>query len=460
MKVVKVIGWLLLATFLLLALLYLILVAINWKDRPPSAAALRFEQIVASRPAVADDDNAVVYIMGFGAPTDSDPVEAGARHMKWLEAFDDDTRLDSDPLRETLSFQNEGSPLVAHLGNACGQESDRLQCASVFDSIARDWQPSDVDLLVLRRYEALLTRRAWRDVVPMNASAPFPPYANVMHAQRLYLLRLGQWAIQGRMDDVHAGLDADFAFWRTALPGSDSLIAQMIAVSALSQHFSYSNLVLRGLSPERATRAVPADWTREFSPAERSMKRVMAGEMAFWKSVMAYTKRQAVEGTPPADSEQQTLLEKWTGYLTDPLFKIQDTTNGIADQRWRLCEEFGSAPLNQYLRLQKRWDEAPVADDIALYNPVGRMILRIGEGSAYVTYALRTASVEGMRRAALLAFQLHVNGVPAEAVGALVQQTDLRDPYTEQPFEWNAERHSVTFAGPESHRGRRVEYFY
>jgi len=41
MKFVKVIGWLLLATFLLLALLYLILVAINWKDRPPSAAAIR-----------------------------------------------------------------------------------------------------------------------------------------------------------------------------------------------------------------------------------------------------------------------------------------------------------------------------------------------------------------------------------------------------------------------------------
>ena len=458
MKVAKVIGWLLLATFLLVALLYLVLVAINWNDRPPSAAVLRFEQIVRDRPAVSADDNAVVYIMGFGAPTDGDPVEAGAQRMAWVASFGDGTSPDGDPLRQGLSFPSEGSPVVAHLGNACGQDADRLQCASVFESIARAWQPSDVDALVLRRYESLLTRRAWRDVVPLNVAAPLPPYSNVTYAQRLYLLRLGQWAAQGRMDDVRAGLDADFAFWRTAVPGADSLIGQMIAVAALRQHFSFSNLILRGLAPEQATRAAPADWTREFSPAERSMKRVMAGEMAFWKDTMAHTKRQQLEGTALVDTGGPTLLEKWTGYLTDPLFKIQDTTNEIAEGRLRLCEDF-EVPMNQYLRLQKSWDHPPVDDGIALYNPVGRMLVRMDDASTYVGYVLRTASVEGVRRAALLAFQLHVNGAE-QGVNTLVAQSDLRDPYTDQPFEWNAERHSVTFTAPENHRWRRSEFFY
>lgn len=454
MKVAKVIGWLLLATFLLVLLLYLGLVALNWNDRPPSAAVRRFEEIVAQRPAVSADDNAVVYIMGFGAPTEGDPVEAGARRMQWLESFDDSTAPDSDPLHAGLSFQAVGSPVVAHLGNACGQEADRLQCASVFESIVRDWQPSDMDALALRRYEALLTRRAWRDVVPMDVTAPLPAYGNVTHAQRLYLLRLGQWAAQGRMDDVRAGLESDLDFWRTAVPAADSLIGQMIAVAALRQHFALANLVLRGLTPEQAVRAVPADWRREFSPAERSMKRVMAGEMAFWKEVMAYTRRQQ-----EAEAATPTLVEKWTSRLTDPLFKIQDTANGIADRRMRLCEDF-EAPMNQYLRLENAWDEAPAKDGMTLYNPVGQMILRIEDGSTYVGYVLRTASVEGVRRAALLAFQLHANGVAPEAVGSLVAQSDLRDPYTEKPFEWNAERHSVTFTGPENHRARRSEFFY
>ena len=84
MKALKVMGWLLLATFLLVVLLYLILVGINWKDQPPSAAVRQFEQIVASRPAVAADDNASVFILGFGAPEGADPVEVGARRMVLL----------------------------------------------------------------------------------------------------------------------------------------------------------------------------------------------------------------------------------------------------------------------------------------------------------------------------------------------------------------------------------------
>src|SRR6185436_15885091 len=103
------------------------------------------------------------------------------------------------PASTPLNFRDQGSPLVAHLWNACGQDADRSQCASVFESAARDWLPTDLDALALRRYEALLTRRAWRDIVPLNVAVPVPAYQNVMLAQRMYLLRLAQWALQGRV---------------------------------------------------------------------------------------------------------------------------------------------------------------------------------------------------------------------------------------------------------------------
>jgi hypothetical protein len=456
MKILKVLGWLLLATFLLVALLYLILVAINWNDRPPSAAALRFEQIVASRPAVAAVDNASVYLLGFGAPTDADPVEVGTRRMAWLETFDANTERATDPLPTELNFQDEGSPVVSHLGNACGQDADRLQCASVFDSMARAWQPNDLDALALRRYEALLTRHDWRDALPNDSGAPIPAYRNVMHAQRLYLLRLAQWAVQGRIDEVRAGLDADFAFWRAAMPAADTLIARLISVSGLRQHFAYANLILRELSPEHTMRAVPDDWRREFSSAERSMQRVMAGEMVFWKGVMVNVKREGVRGGLLAGS---SLAERWTGYLTDPLFKMQATSNGVADRRMRLCEDF-DVPMNQYLRVQKAWEQVPGEPALTLYNPVGNMVLQMDSDASYVVYVLRTASVEGARRAAVLAVQLHINGPASDAFGALVSASDLRDPYTEKPFEWSAERRSVTFTAPENHRSRRNEFFY
>jgi hypothetical protein len=457
MKVLKVLGWLLLTTFLLVALLYLVLVAINWKDRPPSAAVLHFEKIVASRPAVEADDNASVYLLGFGAPADVDPVDVGARRMAWLETFDADTDPGTDPLPRELSFQNEGSAVVSHLGNACGQDADRLQCASVFDAMARAWQPNDMDALALRRYEALLTRHSWRDVLPKDSSAPMPTYGNVTHAQRLYLLRLGQWAVQGRIAEVRAGLDADFAFWRVAIPAADTLLSRLISVSALRQHFSYANLILRALPPEQAIRAVPDDWRREFSSSERSMQRVMAGEMVFWKGVMMNARRQGVQGAIFADGDASR-VERWAGYLTDPMFKMQATTNGIADRRLRLCQDF-EVPLNQYLRRRENWAEPPSDPGLSLYNPVGNMILQMENGSSYVVYVMRTASVEGVRRAAVLAVQLHVN-TASDAFGALVANSDLRDPFIDKPFEWSAERRSVTFTAPENHRSRRAEFFY
>jgi hypothetical protein len=73
---------------------------------------------------------------------------------------------------------------------------------------------------------------------------------------------------------------------------------------------------------------------------------------------------------------------------------------------------------------------------------------------------LRAASAEGMRRAALLTVQLHARGVTPEAAGDEVARSELRDPYTEKPFEWNAARHSANFIAPEEHHWRHYEYFY
>jgi hypothetical protein len=459
MKVSKWIGVLLLGAFLLVVLIYGVLVVINWNDRPPSAAARQFEQILAARPAVAAADNALVYIQGFGAPTDGDPVELGSRRMAWLETYDVDTSLDSDPVRDGLSFSDQGSPFVTHVWNACGQDADRKQCASVFESAARDWLPTDLDALALRRYEALLTRRAWRDTVPLDVAAPLPAYQNVMLAQRMYLLRLAQWALQGRVDEVRDGLSADFAFWRTAVPAADSLIGQMIAVAALRQHFFFSSLVLRNLSLEQAALALPVDWTREFTAAERSMRRVLAAETASMKRILVDGKRQAMEGKAPAGAEDPGFGEKWLGRATDPLFQLQDTVNARADHFTRLCETF-EVPMNQYLQAQKTWNEQDRKPGISMYNPVGAIVSMIDAGSYYVQYTLRTASVEGMRRAALLSVQLRGRGIAPEAAGAEVVRSELRDPYTDKPFEWNAARHSVTFTAPEDHHWRRVEFFY
>ena len=75
MRVLKFIGRGVLAVVGLVVLLYLILLAGNWNDQPPSAAALRLDAIIAARPQVPARENAIVYLLGFDAPLARIPMK-------------------------------------------------------------------------------------------------------------------------------------------------------------------------------------------------------------------------------------------------------------------------------------------------------------------------------------------------------------------------------------------------
>ena len=111
-----------------------------------------------------------------------------------------------------------------------------------------------MEMLALQRYRTLLGYRAWRDDLPPHLSAPLPAYGDVLHGQRLHLLSLRQLAGQGEVAEVRAGLSADFEFWRGAQLNAETLIAKMIAVAALRNHFFFSNLVLRRLPADQVMR--------------------------------------------------------------------------------------------------------------------------------------------------------------------------------------------------------------
>jgi hypothetical protein len=117
--------------------------------------------------------------------------------------------------------------------------------------------------------------------------------------------------------------------------------------------------------------------------------------------------------------------------------------------------------MSQYAAVERAFRTTePDESWFAVYNPVGEHLKRMYEPAHYINYVYRTASPEGMRRAALLVAQLRARGVSAEQAAAEVANNSLRDPYTGSPFEWDAARQSVVFTGPEKHQWRRYEYFY
>ena len=125
----------------------------------------------------------------------------------------------------------------------------------------------------------------------------------------------------------------------------------------------------------------------------------------------------------------------------------------------------GLAVLLYLIALAINWKDQPPSEDALAFQRLLDARPQVPDGeNAYVyllaRYAYQVASAEGVRRAALLVAQLKAQGVPAGQVAPEVARSALRDPYTGSAFEWEANRLSLVFTGPEDHPTRRNEFFY
>jgi len=459
MKVLKVIGLCTLGLLGLVVLLYLIGVAVNWRDQPPSAAALEMKELLTNRPPVADTDNSFVYLMGFSVPASMDPQAAGAKRKAWIEAVNrDQANVDADPVKEDIGFKDGLSPSMHHMKETCADEHS-VECRDAF--LATFSQPrTDLETLQLSRYRALLQRPVWREVLPLDIRATLPRYSEVLDGQRLLFTDLATRANSAPPSEIADALCADLKSWREVLKNSDYLITRMIAVAALRQHFFYGDLVLREMPAGQSE--VIAAWSVPFGVDELSMRRTMAGELAFGEAQM----RQWLGGGDQElvvgpDNELPPMLARISSILARPYYQLQDQENYYAAAYLDFSKRF-EVPLPKYPAAEAAIETLATRElSFHVYNATGHLFRGLSGPWQFASYAMRTGSVEGMRRAALLTAQLRDRGVPLDAIADELKGSELRNPFDHQSFEWSTEEKAVVYDGPDAERSRkRHPYFY
>jgi hypothetical protein len=65
-----------------------------------------------------------------------------------------------------------------------------------------------------------------------------------------------------------------------------------------------------------------------------------------------------------------------------------------------------------------------------------------------------------MRRVALLTAQLRGRAVEASGVAASLRESPLRNPFNDEPFNWNSNQREVVYVGPEKHRWKTFAILY
>lgn len=405
--------------------LYLIILAVNWRDRPVGAAAARLEQIVRDEPVVAEADNAYTYLIGLGAVTEHRP-----------------------------SHRDKPRDRYRALSDNCGEFN--LACYQALDSnekLIGAWLKEEEWLL--EHYLVLLDRRGWQAASPLVLADSLSAVSAGFDGQRMLMQQAWLRAAAGDAAGVRQLLEKDIRFWRMVVASSGDLTIKEIAGWAIHGHFKWANLVLRKLPAQRQLQAVPQLWHMPVTREERSLLRPMAGERGRVANVFDY-----FAASPDRTSDR---LHWLSAKLVLPTVQRQDYMNrysalvtAVSDALDVPHAAFPAALRQARGMVRKARDDA---FDGWAYNLMGNVVMRRMPPDI-TAFGIRAADLEGTRRAALLTVQLRAEGVDTDQIAARLASAALRDPYSNQPFAWEAQARSVVFTGLEpGPRGRHPILF-
>lgn len=461
-KSAKAVLWFFGTTLALVVVACVALLLINLEDKPPSKSAVQLEEISASRERFADQDNAYVYLLGFSVGPAEDPEEWGRSRIAWAQAILEKPLI--DPGAEFPGEDNDArrtfEPVVADVLRRCKRID--ISCKKLLqqneESVLKGVSAS---AWLFNRYKKLLERSGWFESVPFDFRLPLPSYRSVLDAQML--LHMHAWIAAGTSEVavVKRLLEDDIRFWRGVLESSDILITKMIAVEAINRSFSWGNAVLGRLPANQMMEGFPASWSEPLSVGERSMLRCLVGEWQFSNTTLKLEKEGAFDPLAPWQDAAVASGVWW--FFAEPMLQPQDSSNRYAESILAI-DGILSVPYEQYPQAIERAREEWISERRSTfprraYNVVGDILFAMSEWDV-TSYAVRVSDLEGVRRVTVAVAELRSRGVSPHQVSDELLNGSHRNPYTGEPFVWDASAGAVVFQGLDTRdRGKHLVWY-
>lgn len=443
-KLLNILAKFLIVIFLLLLAYVFFVVLINLRDKPPSAAAVEFEQAWNNRPPVDDENNGYLFLLGFDVAENQDPKAIGVERVEWTQT----TILSST--EEFMSFpqlyhdfQKTMPKEIIKLLDLCGEVT--IDCINNIDAqreFINQWSKSDA--WIINRYMQLIKHKDWLELAKVDIRLPFPNYGDVMRVQRLIFIHALATLPTNDSGNITKLLDEDLRFWRSMLKNTDMLIGKMIAVAAIKKNFLWTNQIFLKLKSNNQTGVVLFELNKPFTDVELSVRRCLVGEWIFARSIV----------NPLDGSGIDNNIGK---FLLKIAYQKQDTLNNLA-------ESLNSAVIELDVSLssfevafsqfqQKRYSDIHLTYYLHHpYNIAGQFLAAAAPPSMYTDYIARTKDLEGFRRGLLLSI-----GKMEQSSEELASQIS---PYQTRPFILNEKQRSITVSGLGSDARSQQIYFY
>ena len=432
------------------ALLALILIwfAINLvdEDLKPATQAL----IASPSNPYAPEDNIYVALVGFDAPSNRSVIEDGsARIADFNRALDS---MQADPDKALAYLQKSDLNKLEFRGDL---SSWSLLTSSIWSSTKA--HHDQVAALVKAnqelylRYISLHARHGYFETA---RPSPMAPIGHVPTAARiLFLADVANRVQTGTKKERYAALSdlkEDLLLWRAVLRGNGTLVSKMIACVNL-----HGDLLLIGdMITDPQTELMPFDseaasLVSPFSIADWSLGDVFVAEMRVSDSLYREIVQQKYTPRQLADREA-TWWNRTYNAIGLQFFKLHATENLEAEfieKRRELADadpgEFSRAHLAYEAWLEQR---ISFTSPRTLYNPMGKVLVWIGNSGEYEDYILRAYDIAAMQRLVCLAYQIRRQNVRASAVPIFMSQHTewATHPVNRVPFRWDGEARTLT----------------
>lgn len=403
-------------------------------------------------PSVPDAQNAYLVLIGFDAPAGSDPIVAGASLVAEnnASALSDPSgwgRMSKRSAKEPGAENRSQLKFVGSL-NALHDSLDG-KCLSQALEHAHDIRSMiDANPVLVARYLAMQRLPAYASTSVPDILQTIPPSDGWLASRRLLQM---QSCLDAQTAHVGRGLEflaADTDMWRRVL-GNGGLLEEMIAVRVLASDFRVlSDLIATPAFDARANEAKLRQILAPLSDAELNMALTFKREFEMHARMYA-----ALPGEMAKDRSVP-----WFDRLINRYFYLPNASLNESAQLFGELQAVASHPPSEFVVGWDKLQNAVRAQSTLgvrwIYNPLGRMTagMVIPTYKEYITRVFDLAAYVNLVRAQL---ELRLAAVPSTEVPAILTaaRPETRNPYTKQPFQWNASDKSLSFE-PMSSRWR------
>lgn len=414
----------LIAALALLSLSVLI-VNLSWFDEPlvPELAALQKPQPVSL------EGNSYASAFGFLAADGRDPHAAGQAIVGALRERHEQGRriaLSPEEMATILGGTNLDASWQTSFDSLGCNARVYVDCAErLIAEVEKAGMPEPRLAVLIERYGGFLRQTRFAENRERDVYTPFPPYRELRNVGRL---RLAISYRDGSTREFLEKVAEDFESWVTILRDSETLATKMVAIAGVQDDLDFLSTLLRNRALGGDELEVIQGFLRPFTPEESDIGEAFVSEarIALLSEPHPMLMRSSWL-TRLALQENATLNEE---YLTV-----------FAPMRLR-----ASLNAREYYR-QEAYERLPYtirALPPPLFNLGGKLALRSSAWFPGVQlYLARVHDQNG--RISLVLLQAEIEERPDTAVEDVVRRSTHRNPYTDDPMEYDARAQTVGF---------------